>query len=149
MEKMTDCPECGAKPGEAHKEGCDVERCSVCGGQRLQCNCEGHDPAFARWSGFWPGQLEAEALGIDLNGLEAHGVAGWLFVKPEVECEESHEEEEEEDLTYGILKEIEVAVVKAYRRVKEQYILDFVLTVEIKQMSVDGKVLQRVVYRED
>ena len=67
MKTMKNCHDCGAKPGEIHQENCDVERCSVCGNQRLQCDCEGHDPAFSRWSGFWPGSLESDALGIDLN----------------------------------------------------------------------------------
>lgn len=76
------CYDCGVLPGECHKEGCDVERCSVCGGQRLSCNCEGHDRAFARWTGFWPGRLEAEALGIGLNDIGPMGYAEVWFVKP-------------------------------------------------------------------
>lgn len=59
------CPDCGAWPGQPHSDGCDVERCSACGSQRLSCACEGnHDKLFARWSGFWPGQLECLALGL-------------------------------------------------------------------------------------
>lgn len=46
------CPDCGAAPGSPHKENCDVERCSVCGLQRLGCNCKGHDKKFARWTGW-------------------------------------------------------------------------------------------------
>lgn len=64
MKELKNCHDCGVKPGQSHKEGCDVERCSVCGGQRLGCSCEGHDPAFARWTGLWPGWAEAMALGL-------------------------------------------------------------------------------------
>jgi hypothetical protein len=45
-------------------------------------NCKGHDPAFARWSGFWPGALEADALGIDLNELYIQEYEQIFFVKP-------------------------------------------------------------------
>lgn len=80
--KLRNCPDCGAEPGQPHEDGCDVERCSACGGQRLQCECEDHDPAFSRWTGFWPGEPEAELLGVDLNELHRSGVAGVLFRKP-------------------------------------------------------------------
>ena len=54
QEKQDLCPDCGVKPGEAHKQGCDVERCSVCGHQRLMCDCKGHNPTAVRWTGEWP-----------------------------------------------------------------------------------------------
>ena len=92
--EMTDCPDCGVAPGRAHLPGCDVERCSVCGAQLLGCghdsadeydddfDADVHDPSFARWSGFWPGTLEARALGIDLNKVYSRGLHRVLFVKP-------------------------------------------------------------------
>jgi hypothetical protein len=64
LESPQDCDDCGAKPGECHMPGCDNEYCSVCGDQRLICDCEGHDPGFARWTGFMPGTLEALAFGL-------------------------------------------------------------------------------------
>ncbi len=67
MNELTICHDCAASPGEIHKNGCDVERCSVCGHQRLGCGCEGHDKKFARWTGIWPGFAEANFLGMDLN----------------------------------------------------------------------------------
>jgi hypothetical protein len=94
--KPTNCHDCGAKPGEIHNPNCDVTRCSSCGGQRLQCNCPDHDPAFARWTGFWPGKLECIALGMitwdrgeprpDLNRFVMSEYPDIFFVKPKVKA---------------------------------------------------------------
>ena len=81
--EMRNCPDCGVIPGKVHEPGCDVERCSDCGGQQISCDCGGeHDSDFARWSGFWPGDLEANALGIDLNEFHVQGLHKIIFVKP-------------------------------------------------------------------
>ncbi len=82
--ELINCHDCGVKPGEIHKENCDVERCSVCGGQRLADDCEGHDKSFARWTGIWPGEAEVEYLGIDLNELYKNRIFEKFFIKPKI-----------------------------------------------------------------
>jgi hypothetical protein len=52
--KMQPCPDCGCCHGQKHHEGCDVERCSSCGQQRISCGCPNHDPERTRWMGVWP-----------------------------------------------------------------------------------------------
>jgi len=39
MTESRDCRDCGAKPGDMHVPGCDVERCARCGGQQIGCEC--------------------------------------------------------------------------------------------------------------
>lgn len=82
MEELRNCPDCGVAPGQVHQHNCDVERCSVCGGQRFCDDCKGHDRRFARWTGLWPGSAEAAALGMDLNQLMTSGVYKFLHIKP-------------------------------------------------------------------
>ena len=62
MNKNT-CPDCDAKIGKPHMNGCDVERCTVCKGQRLSCDCKGHKRTKAVWTGEWPGVEECRERG--------------------------------------------------------------------------------------
>lgn len=58
------CPDCGANPGERHTStSCDVQRCTVCRGQYMVCQCGEHNWDEARWTGHWPGSLEAAEKG--------------------------------------------------------------------------------------
>lgn len=84
MSTLKNCYDCGAKPGRPHKDNCDLERCSVCGEQCSQCDCRGHDKAFARWTGFLPGAIESEKLGISLDEFYRQGFSEIFFVKPKV-----------------------------------------------------------------
>jgi hypothetical protein len=58
------------------------------------CDCVGHDPGFSRWTGFWPGELEAIGLGlIDENGerhldeIETEEFNKRFLIKP-IGCDE-------------------------------------------------------------
>lgn len=65
------CPDCNVAPGEPHMAGCDVERCSVCGWQKLSCHEHEEDrgrpgthiPESVPWTGEWPGKSECRKLG--------------------------------------------------------------------------------------
>lgn len=60
---MPNCPDCGAAIAEPHRPACDVEPCSSCFGQRLLCDCPGHDPLAVVWEGEWPGAAACRTLG--------------------------------------------------------------------------------------
>ena len=60
---MKNCPDCGARVGEKHKDGCEVERCPHCGGQALGCvGFDPNDPRREPWMGKWPGEADLLVL---------------------------------------------------------------------------------------
>lgn len=40
VQKDERCYDCGAKYGELHHPGCDMEACPRCGEQMISCDCE-------------------------------------------------------------------------------------------------------------
>jgi len=85
-EKERLCPDCGAKPNEKHKPGCDVERCPHCGHQALMClsdesgtlmaccdNMPVTDDELIPWTGRWPGMSECEEYGFWCKMVKGKG----------------------------------------------------------------------------
>ncbi len=44
IEEIT-CGDCGAKEGSLHRDGCDMEKCVICGEQLITCGCSLDDYA--------------------------------------------------------------------------------------------------------
>lgn len=59
---MRTCGDCGAAPNSLHEDGCGVERCARCGGQRTSCQCVYIE------NGLDPDMLETHHPDIYYNG---------------------------------------------------------------------------------
>lgn len=62
---QTKCPDCHVGIGELHTEGCDIERCSNCGGQRISCDCDESAATFRfPWTGEYPNVDTCRKFGL-------------------------------------------------------------------------------------
>ncbi len=115
--ELRDC-RCGAKPGAFHVPGCDVARCSLCGGQLIACDCiyrcngiavetmeETHPDIFEKGPTedmYGPYDAEVERLGGRLpwtgeypGSAEARALGFWCRMVPGrgwTPCEPDHPE---------------------------------------------------------
>ena len=70
-------PDCGVDVGEPHKNECDIERCSKCGGQRISCECDHHEQESTIWTGEWPSADEKATAGQAVDQVEEAFVIYW------------------------------------------------------------------------
>jgi hypothetical protein len=78
----TNCPDCAVTPGQPHEDGCDVARCLVDGGQRLQCGrAAAHNCGQDVWTGEWPGDAECREFGWWVQDRCSEGL-GWVPCAP-------------------------------------------------------------------
>lgn len=62
--ELRTCGDCGALPGYAHDNNCDVARCPLCGEQRLQCYIHKRSKIPSIWTGIYPGEVECIEYGL-------------------------------------------------------------------------------------
>jgi len=79
---ITKCFGCDVEPNHIHLDGCDIERCSVCGLIWVYCNCVGHDREYAKWVGYLPCKYEAIRLKIKLSEFYTKDYYRVFFIKP-------------------------------------------------------------------
>ena len=69
------CHDCGILNGGVHHMGCDMERCPICDGQMIACDCD--------WSDYQLGSTRrAKKAGKDIGNIE-----DWDKVKAGEKCE--------------------------------------------------------------
>lgn len=90
------CGDCGARPGQPHEGGCDVERCVRCGLQAITCDCiyveNGLDPATLERKHpaiYENGPTPAMVVKFTEEETKLGGPLPWTGTWPgEVECRE-------------------------------------------------------------
>ncbi len=70
---LRNCHDCRVEPGATHHPGCDMERCGTCGGQSLQCSCDGYWENRVRWTGMPRGYRECFERGWLCRDLHLDG----------------------------------------------------------------------------
>lgn len=65
------CGDCGAHEGEIHDDGCDMERCTFCGHQRISCDCPTQHfyPNMIGLDVLWTEDERARATGRPVSGI--------------------------------------------------------------------------------
>ena len=79
---IDNCYDCGVRPGELHRPGCDVEQCPHCGWQLLTCPIGGYWPPkeCLPWTGLLPGVAECREFGWFARLVPGKG---WVSCDPE------------------------------------------------------------------
>ena len=74
------CHDCGAREGEIHHFGCDMERCPFCGGQLASCGCQYGSLGYDYWGLFSDHPTGGLPRDIYENGLGPAEEQRWLAI---------------------------------------------------------------------
>lgn len=78
---MARCPECNTTIGHFHSDGCDCERCPICGEQALSCSHTRKEMITAgrlTWTGHFPMTAEAVEYGFYCKRTNNHIHSPWV-----------------------------------------------------------------------